>query len=128
MCEHVPTVACLRQPPTIVLHTLEVNSLRSASLRPATPAAPSAGHLRLALYQPVTVSRAASTCNSHGLRHTLLCSLDCRPARESVRPGVWQHQAALVGSLLIRSLRLQHHKDSSPLDGSDNLGFLPAIG
>ena len=47
-----------------------------------------------------------------------------------MRPGPWQHQAALLGSLLLWSLsaRAQHHKDFFPLDGSDYLGFLLAIG
>ena len=47
-----------------------------------------------------------------------------------MRLGPWQHQAAVVGSLLLWSLsvRSQHHKDFFPLDGSDYLGFLLAIG
>ena len=47
-----------------------------------------------------------------------------------MRLGLWQHQAALVGSLLLWSLsvRPQHHKDFFPLDGSDYLGFVLAIG
>jgi hypothetical protein len=47
-----------------------------------------------------------------------------------MRPGPWHSHAAAVGSLLLWTLvgRPQHHKDFFPLDGSDYLGFVLAIG
>ena len=47
-----------------------------------------------------------------------------------MRPGPWHQQAALLGSLLLwsLSLRSQSHKDFFPLDASDYLGFVLAIG
>ena len=47
-----------------------------------------------------------------------------------MRPGPWQHSAAAFGSLLLWSLSLRspRHKDFFPLDGSDYLGFVLAIG
>ena len=47
-----------------------------------------------------------------------------------MREGPWRHHAVAVSSLLLWALagRSQHHKDLLPLDGSDYLGFVLAIG